>query len=256
MFQKYHLSRRDLKNFFRCSFYRITNKLQYPKRIIPRNFYKAKIDIQGLLNSQALFVTRRLDISFDKAFNKHGNELFMREDDLDKDDIPNMSMNLMGGKFKDKDVLYSPFGEGSKNWIPGTKIYLDNFLDKYKVLANYTLIYFMVSEIHNITVPYSRPKDRDSEKLAKALANATYPPKSLADSFEFNGRALVLHAPTNLNYWHTEYVIMGNDDRVPKNRSSWREELCKSLINNLLVVNGVNKLDIPITPIAPQWYKN
>ena len=202
-----------------------------------------------------MFVTRRLDVPFEKAYNKLGNEYYLRQDALDKKRVPNMSMNLMGGKFKEKDISFSSLNDtGSQSWIHPNKVFLDEYIGRYNIYKEYTVVYFTVSEIHNIPIPYLRPKDKNSDNLVKALANK---PKIINEKYEFYGRGLVQHSPTNLNYWHIEYEIRDGENKIIlENKSNWQSTFCEALISDLLVVNGVHKLDNPIVPISCKWYKN
>src|ERR1700761_960813 len=190
MFQKFQFLLRGLKSFFLCSCYRLSKKLTYPIRIIPKHCFKEEIDIENLQREvQKLFVLRRSEKPLEDLFHLLGDIYILRSDALEDDDIPNMSMNLMGGKFEEKHAVYVPKMKtlGVEKWINKKRIYLDQFLNSYSVKRGITPIYFDVSKIHNIPVPYFRAKDSRATKLAEALLPL---PNIVNNQYEFHSRGL------------------------------------------------------------------
>ena len=99
-----------LIDIFICKGLWVTGRLKYPLSILPKSQYIQRINIDKLYRDISLIIVRRSDKPKEEVFNKFG---IMREDVITRGDIPGMSMNLLGGKFKYEHIRFNPVGEAA-----------------------------------------------------------------------------------------------------------------------------------------------
>jgi len=249
--------KKDLRNIFLCSYYRIIGQLTYPSCILPRTKYIHLINFSSLLETQAVFILRRSEKNCEETFNRLGDNVTLREDSIEPIDIPNMSLNLMGGKFLEKHLKYIPDGkaEAVRMWNGRSKIYLINFLKSYKVEKKYCPIYFDCNAIFEQYFVYGRRKAKELntelklfyEKIGKKMDYDK-------EIHEFIGHTSLSHVPTNLNYWHVEFNLIDYRKEVIKRKNTnWIEDLGEQIIKNILTANAYATVPIEL-PVIPERY--
>jgi len=243
---------KDLKNFFLCKYLRCTGKLSYPHSILPKPKYKSIINIDDLQSHQELVVLRRSSKSKEESFNSIGN---LRSDIIDEKEIAGLSMNLMGTFLKEEHIVFSPKmrTKAVERWPGLVKVYLSEFKSLYNILSTVSPIYYRVSDLHNITIPYKKQYDTEIEKVLKKLKL-----KFDTDNLEFkaNGQIQIEHAPTYLNYWHVELCLLDfNTNPVRKIKNQFHTSLASYVLSDILSVNGHSSLKEPVKPIHSCFYK-
>lgn len=216
--------------------------LKYPSHILPKNKYEHLIDIDKLNRTQIIYVLRRSSKDFLDSFNVVGDTVILREDVIDKSEIPNMSLNLAGGKFKDNDLKYIPKinTRATEKWNGSEKIYLSEYLNCYKIADKFCPIYFDVSKIHKKEIPYQQGKTKDLRKLLKEMGED---PIEINDKYQFSAIIEVSHEPINLNYWHVELKIKDfKKHEISSTKSAWVKELCEQTLKNILAVNAYHEI--------------
>jgi len=249
-------AKKDLRNIFRCKYYRVIGKLTYPACILPRTSYIHKVDIASLINRQEVFVSRRSNKICEETFNELGETYTLREDAIDPIDVPNMSLNLMGGRFLEMHLKYVTEGEAAKIWNGVRKIYLSDFMNLYTSLESFCPIYFNLRGIHNQPFIYDKGKSpeltKEMQDFYKILRKRYIGGKSRE---EFIGEIRLAHVPTNLNYWHCEFKLQGyRGALIDRKNQGWIERLADDIIRNILCANGYKTLPATLAPITKESY--
>ena len=226
----------------------IIGKLNYPLFILPKGFYITRMNIDSLISGiSSITIVRRSNKSKQETFNKFG---MVRDDAILDNEIPGMSMNLLGGMFQSDFIYLNPTKDASKKW-DGSEIVL---YSKYRKLVQKipvtTPIFFEVKKLHNITFPYNRIIDKDTRKLVNSLDI-----KPIEDSghFKFLGRSVIIHEPTRLNYWHVEFQILDiMNQQVTNTSSNWKKTVAKIALSDIIKVNAL--MDCPNLEKIPETY--
>ncbi|MEM9919350.1 MAG: hypothetical protein AAF990_14705 [Bacteroidota bacterium] len=138
-----------------------------------------------------------------KTFDGFGG---VREDALIRDgklrNIPGLSMNLLGGKFEVSHIDFIQKAPASAYWEEGEEISFRQYIECIQYKGGSIPIYFFLSDIHKIHLPYTRKADKVTNKYL-AQFEAT-PPVSNNERYELEGFTIVSHKPNKLNYWHVE----------------------------------------------------
>ncbi len=241
-----------LKNIYYYNRRRIRKLSCYPLRLLPTICYRREIDIDRVSNDLSCSVVRRAEGSYNDTFNEFDNA---RQNFISVDRIPELSMNLLGGKFETEDIRFRTRHDGSSNW-EGEAVLLSEYNDSYEILDdNYPPIYFGLSRIHNRTVPYQMDVsgNKEARKFAQAFGKLTENNKS-----DLIATAVVKHAPTKMNYWHVILDIKTTNTSegersVRTAKSTWQKEVCSSVLGQILVVEASPTLALNST-IARQYY--
>lgn len=243
---------KDLKNFFHCKYLRLQGKLTYPHSILPKTNYKSLIDIDELHSHQELVVLRRSSKSKEDSFNSVG---VLRNDIINERDIAGLSMNLMGSFFKEQYIKFAPTNntKAVEKWPGLTKVHLSDFLTLYKTLPVVSPIYYSVSDLHNISIPYIKPNTKDIKDLLNNM-NAKF--EISGSNLVASGKILVTHEPTYLNYWHVElHLINLNSDPVERVKNNTHKVLANYIFEHILSVKGSYSYSKPVTAINSSFYK-
>ena len=245
---------KDLENIFLCKRYRIKKQLTYPSFILPKKRYVHIFQIDGIIAIQDSYILRRSNNSFEDTFNTSDDLITLREDAIEPIDIPNMSLNLIGGKFKEKYLRFIPLmrTDAVESWDGIKRIYLSEFLRQYNESNEFCPVYFHVNRIHGVEFPYQRAKAKELNKILNELGQE---PTETNEKYNFRGRTEVVHDPTNLNYWHTEFRLLDfKNDTVPRKSSAWIEEISKQTLTNILCVNAYSTPPTRIKSIPCRFY--
>jgi hypothetical protein len=183
---------------------------RYPVEILPNNTFVLHMNIGELIRCYPnLCVVRRINGKKDDAFEKFNGEHRLKEHYLGQ--VLNLSLNLIGGKFKvDLHLGFSPNGSAVHNW-DGQDINLDDIQNNYKMEESCFPIYFKAKEIFNFPFEYSRCfKDKKNYLMFCKATNVsdiegkyiTVFGKGQLINQTVRTHAILRHEPTNFNYWH------------------------------------------------------
>lgn len=244
-----------LKNILLCSFYRLTGKLKYPVRILPKTYYKNLIDIDTLIGGQNVFFLRRSDESHINTFTQLGDTYILRDDFFGNNEIPNLSINLLGGRYKTKHAKYKLdiHSEAALSWDGESAVFLSDHLNNYSIVKEFSTIYIDSTNIHDVTIPYGVPENPHYRKLLSAFGKDSQVKNG---RYHVEGKIKFVPAPTNLNYWHCELKIFDFGNEVIEYKSvNWVKELCGQIIKDVIIVNSYSSIS-SLTPIKSKIYKN
>ncbi len=216
----------------------------YPRAILPRKNFVQKINFDNHLSNFKFWVVRRTEKKPSEAF----DGITLRVDALISElkDVPEMSMNLLGGLFKIKHLKYITKGQANDKWINSEVVRLKDYRESFEIKNEVYPIYFILNDIHNQEVPYNRRPDQQIKKLYKNL-NIPLP---IADFVISTGISIVSHKPINLNYWHVEFLlsdIKTEQDVKRKNIKTqdnefWQNNLARNALNDILSVNAKKEI--------------
>lgn len=250
MFQKLQRLQKALRNILLCNVYRLSGNLDYPNYILPKTNYKPLMNVDGLVKSQPTCLVRRSDKSLEDTFNKLGDYYTLKEGVIIHSDIPNLSLNLLGGLFEVQHIKYKTNHAdlSSKRWDGTSPIYLADYVNSYIKVENYCAVYIDANNVHDVNVPYKRPVDKELTNLLKAFNKdrgfEEEELKKVKNDYVLEGKTEVAHDPTNLNYWHVEFKISDyKGDTVHKGKPNWIKAYCKQVLNDLISANAY--------PVAP-----
>lgn len=218
-------------------------KFNYPKRILPRKKYKLKIDFDKYLHTKKFILIRRTDKPQSYAFDELGT---LRIDALinNLQDVQNMSVNLLGAKYRLQYLGYIPKGDATNTWVKKKCISIKSYKNSVEYNSNVYPIYFILNDIVNHQFQYKRKKDKEYLKIYKEK-NSTVPE---GDYIFSTGIIEVIHIPIVLNYWHAEFRLKDIiDNKIVKkvkshnggfNSEYWQNQLVKSALENVLSVKA------------------
>jgi hypothetical protein len=205
MFRILPILQRVLKDFFRCNLFRLKGQLTYPYRVIPKPYYLLFLDLDAIINLQELFIVRRSDYSIEDTFTETGT---VKDKVIHQDDIPGMSMNLLGSYFKVEHIKYRLLREAANKW-QGKTIFLSNYVDLIDQFIIYSPIIYSSKTLHNVSIPFIYDSnDKAAKKDVIAWEKATGLTAELVkEEYRLKGRLFLQHEPSNLNYWHVELKL-------------------------------------------------
>lgn len=241
MLLKLKISREVLKDIFICRILRILRKLNYPKAIIPKLSYVPIINIDSLFtHNKNVYLVRKSSREFDETFNRVGEDFYLREDVINHKEIPpGLSLNLLGGKFKTKHLKFRTLNSANNQWNGEEEIFLSDNIKNYEFSDIYVPIYLHGNEMHRQTIPYNRPKDRNSELELRKFSSSFENIELKGDTYNLKGHSKITHVPTILNYWHVEFILFDyKSDRLEKKSANWIKEFCGQVVQNLIVANA------------------
>ena len=242
MLQHYSISPKTLRNIFLCKWYRLVGKLKYPSSILPKVSYEAKMNMDSLTNSQ-LYLLRRSNNPFDKTFNKMGDYFVLREDAIGYKDVPGLSLNLLGGKFKIRHLKYKVLMKtpASQKWDGTTQIFLSEHLNDFEVVKGGCPIFLDANKLHDKPIPYDREKNSHLDKEVQNFFNNMIPAGiDVGNKYKLEARIKLAHDPINLNYWHVEYELYDfQNTRLDATKGkTWIEDLAKQVFKNIISINS------------------
>jgi hypothetical protein len=226
---------KEFRNICLCRLYIVLPNNIYPFIIIPKVSYIFPINIDELSQSGDFVIVRRSNKTEDKTFDEIG---YLREDALISkiDQFPNLSMNILGGKFKTKHIKYkAKIGIATERWNEKERVLLIDYRDKWETWSNAIPIYFSLNDIHNIEFPYLRDSnDKETKKLKEIFSFLEQGIKT-----RFIGKTFVEHEPIKLNYWHVELKLKDvRGDNIEKTDSAWKKTAAENALKDILLIKG------------------
>ena len=251
-------------------------KRSYPLAIIPTIHFKKNMSVDRLLKAYSNLMVVRLvkgnEANYKKEMDDGEQEL---SDTVFENSMPNLSMNLAGGRFDTRKDCHLPFlaisDYCSAKWTGktvNTRAFLqkDNYSDNVPCFG----LCFRVGDIHNKTFPFHKGFEKKEERdiFERDVIKATTkwkgsPDARLVGAFvkksnpvEVHARLLLHHAPINGNYWHVtlDTYRPSETDYVPPRgqRVSSDRKMFKALKQNLLRRYEIDAL--PGYRIANRYY--
>lgn len=185
--------------------------ISYPRNLVPKGGFRKEIQIADLVTEGPIGIVRRsLKSSKAETFDKFGT---VREDALigHRREIPELSLNLLGGRFILSHICYSCVKDAAKYW-DGIETHLWIRYFKWVTYKKPSIpIFFFLDDLHNKTFPYYRTDDKEVRKLLKSLQ---IDPEITGSQAKFYGASIIKHAPSRLNYWHIEFRLLDIEARI------------------------------------------
>ena len=234
------------KNTFYLLFYRIQGK-SYPAKILPKSSYQKKLDINSICDKQELNIVYRSNFNITDTFNDLGN---VRGKVFDRNTVPTLSMNLLGGNFQKEHIKYRPKMKTSavEKWS-GNEVFLSDLINDYEELKIYTAIIYSSSSLNKARILFKFDlSDRSEKAIVRKLLNT---PKLLEETFTAEGKLAIIHDPTNINYWHLELQMedYNKPSNTIRNASNKRNASAATfVIDHILTINGKTDMEINLIP--------
>ena len=239
-------------------------KAPYPEKILPRQSYLIRLNVEKLLSKyQNLLVVRLKEGNFQDYIIKTELGEKCLSERVFVNNMANLSLNLAGGLFdtkSNKHLRFLPTNEKATRPWNGESIPKDLYQkpDNYKIYDVCFGLCFKVRDIHNRTFPYYKhfksQEERNEYERNTALATSDEE-KSYDANFvgafegkdrgvEVRPRIKVHHSPTMLNYWHMTldtYRPIDTDYIHPKEKlKSSDKTMLKSLKQDLTQCCKIN----------------
>jgi len=235
--------------------------VSFPLKIIPKNKYKQGFDLNQIPNRKRVIIVRR-SLQGANTFDRYGA---VREDALINglEDVPGLSLNVLGGFFKPKHISYIPTKKAGKEWIKGEKYLWFKYIKFVIYKFSSVPIYFFFEEIHNKPFPYSKAND---SKFKAFIAKHSVPNTVSKNQANVYGACIIRHSPAKLNYWHVELELLDIESRYTdaattitrksiksysseehKNditKQKWTNQAAYYALNEILVHSAYEKIDL------------
>lgn len=209
---------------------------RYPKRILPTVKYVVSINVDILLAEVRDFVvSRRIKGSIEENTCVFAGQRRLRVEALGS--IPNMSLNLLGGKFIEKrHNRFRQVGEAAEEWH-GERILMKSFIGKFEVVDNCSAVAFRGKDLHRVAVPYKKAATRaEKDKLKSRGIDLD----RFVDGSVINHEGLIKleHKPTMLNYWHMVLDLFPQEAELPIKRddAAWKKNMIGFVVQEILTV--------------------
>jgi hypothetical protein len=221
---------KELTNTLLLNLYWFLGQYKYPLEIIPKKGYLRTIDFQTFPKDLNLVLIRRSNcLTQLETFTKLGT---LKEQAILKDQLPGMSLFLLGGFFKIEDIYFRQIKNGDLDWS-GEKIFFCDLKKDYEKLNSAIPIYFNFKDIDEISFPYAKVGD-EAKKISKSLGLQTTPTDG---KYKFNGTSSIKHVPVNLNYWHVELVLLDITKKPIKDlRKDWSTSAVSQALGQIVSV--------------------
>lgn len=238
---------KELKTTFRFSFF--LNENSYPKSVLPQRHYK-EIDFDVLFQlSNPVVVRRSNKQTYEDTFDRIG---LVKVDAIQRQTTKEMiglSMNLLGGYFKENHLHFNPKGKAVELWAFGSPTLKLRDLT-IESSNNKIGIFYNVASLHNNTFQFPVQSDKVTyKKLPKELAISTDENLFITT---FRATLKILHKPTYSNYWHVELHIqpnINNEDEIISTKEVQKAQYKKCTefaLNNYIIAKGKRNIDEPL----------
>ena len=244
----------------------------YPTSITPKHGYHPRIDISKLLKVYPhLAVVRRCDITEPFAFSSTGNKRILKDDVFKSINPLQLSVNLIGGKFRIKHLSYKPIlGKLTDLWDGVSELTSPINEDSYNVVPEYTPIYFRVKEINKFAFPYKKHfdsyaslnswkqkisnKQKEHFEICKIITEEISPKNT---ELEVQATLKTNHYPTLANYWHThiDTYACNSDSPLDGNNNNSETKRIRRSLREWIGRIAIEKLDCRYH-IRHQHYRN
>lgn len=218
---------------------------KYPIRILPKKQYVKRIDIDKLYTlCKESLLTRRLDCE-GTPFHYIGGRKILNEGIIN-DDVLDWSTNLLGGKFKIKDICWRQIGKGITEWN-NEDVNICDFDGCYELIKSTNYVFIPLYCLHNQIIPYRRKfgnkKDLEQYTIKTNVLDKDFIEHwTTEDEIECRATITVEHKPTMLNYWHMTVEIAPEDFKAPIPRDSKKNKSLKKRVKEALHMHILNNV--------------
>jgi hypothetical protein len=231
---------------------------KYPFRLLPKKNYFEKIQTEKLFEDIDCYLVRRSNFDAIKTF--INNEVIEKALFKEDNEMPGLSMNLLGAKFKENHIIFNPKKIGSKPWTHFRSCFYLRELSELEIeiFNNSCPIFFKINDLNGYKISF----ERGTKELNDILKRKASSSGSKNNGKEIlDGEVEVMHKPTNLNYWHIEfnfytgYSINGEKNYMKRGNtdSIWANGVVQSL-KDLLISSAISKVENQIKLIPEKYY--
>lgn len=204
---------------------------RYPFSIIPKAAYKKQLDFIELTDKYPDLLVLRLVSGNESEFYSDGPGPKELTDRIFSGTVQNLSMNLLGGKYKLKHYPFIPKNDGASDPWNGKKVDISRYKDSYQDISLSFYVCFNVRDIDRKPYPFSVTFNDENERdIMKTKIEASLSERQILIDHDVVGKFIsktekvdvevymqLVHRPNNLNYWHvtldttrladTEYIM-------------------------------------------------
>ncbi|GBD87589.1 hypothetical protein BMS3Abin03_01523 [bacterium BMS3Abin03] len=230
----------------------------YPKAIIPKQYYKGTIVFEEIESTKNNYVVIRRSLK-DSA-NTFDSLGYLRQDSLvdHEKDIFGLSMNLLSDKYRAEYVKFRTKDAANSRWNEGERVKINDYLNFIEILSNPYPIFSKLNEIANKNIPIT--KNLNKQERNKILGKLKISNEEIKN-YKFKGSTTITHSPIRLNYWHVEFNIFKDkniydNELIRYSKSKWQKDIAKYALRDLLIVHALPHLPQSYTrKIPPRLYK-
>jgi hypothetical protein len=227
--------------------------LTYPTSIIPKSFYKRIINFDALYKrNYFIVIVRRSDKSVEETFYEDFDTL--KGGLFTKSQVSGFSMNLLGQEYKIPYLKFRQKGKAIELWNGEVSIDImefENDIDEIK--SDFCPIFYKFKELHNLSIPYGRTKDKSFDKVIKSFGIAR---EIHNNKYQLNAFTKINHQPNMLNYWHVEFDfydgvngILG--DKITATGSKWQQDIANDILDHVITGCAFREINEKIIPLLP-----
>lgn len=208
------------------------------------------MNLCDILKSQDLYVVRRVSLNKGEVFNRLGN---VKPGALKINEVPNMSMNILGGRYNPSFLKFRTEMAASKNWNGEKKLPLRIYKPYISVLKNFCGLYIPAKLIHKISIPYQASFNK---QYKENFPNYSFGNVKNGEIVKDTGYSELIHAPTTLNYWHVvlESISPFSGDPIKNSKNAFNSFACDSLLQNIITVSALPNLPEDLEKIDKKFY--
>lgn len=213
-------------NIFHKFFNGNINK-SFPSHILPSSWFSIEININNVISAKPFCLIQRC----------HPVHIDQITPEIIGEDIQEMSVNILGGRFKRCDGAWKTNKDLSKLW-KGEKIDSSDYESAYEFNENFGAFYFKIKDINNLPFPFPRkfPNLNSALNSEKSIVSFIEKRFSKDTLYTVNYIIRVKHRPSFGNYWHGQVELSESGDSLEKpikNKSEWQKNIYRSLSNQL-----------------------
>ena len=152
--------------------------------------------------------------------------------------MAHMSMNLYGGLFKPEYVCFAQKRPASDPWNGKSEVKLEDYEGLYPAVEDAVPIFYRASSltIANLTTNITFANKDAYDSLLALYPADPFPAYQKGLRVDVVTDVMIVHAPTNLNYWHLQMEVCpkGSEEEL-KNENSWRGRIFEHIRDNRLI---------------------
>lgn len=189
---------------------------EYPNEVVPKATYKKQLVFKALKSDYPNMLVLRMVRGQKEDYYDDSSDVQELTDRIFQGTIQNLSMNLLGGKFKIEHHSFRPKNDGASDEWNGGDVNLSKYRNSYIDEIPSFYVCFNVDDIDGTTYPFpvkfNNQEERDAmEEKAKSILveREVQIDQDVVDKFvssenKVNVQVLMqlVHRPNNLNYWH------------------------------------------------------
>lgn len=231
--------------------------MTYPQEIMPKKEYKIINDMGQLSDENQVCLLRRIDNLGAEATQADIDKyLFQEMATKNRERINELSVNLMGGMFKEEHLAFriNPYNQVADEWVEGTKCSIEKFEDRIKSVENYTPFYFYCNDIHDREIQ-SPPSNEEVKTEIQNILDEGPRNRQSSDTLH---KTYLRHKPTIFNYWHVQihFVDHAGNPFPSTNLNKTHKKILALFVTEVLSKIGKTKRNINnlCSTIRPDFY--